>query len=348
MSGGVEFGQPQPHLGVGGPGSGGGEGEVPVGNIVPQSILTSLGVFLKQIEGTFGADQAQGLATLRQNVETLEKRGAVSEGEIQALLRDQLTLLADNPKLPKADQNAVNTFLAHLNRTPRGSFPLSGEGNPYLECSATLDLFKMTAKLTIELAQIQLKEAMMRIRAMDLQLEAASCSATLTKLAGEIAAEKEMTQYTAALTQANIALSGALASAIIGIGGYVASRTAYNEYKQKYGGTPPKDAKWEIHALEQAQQVETKWKTAGAVIDKLGDASRNFTDAFMHKELSSLEIQEATLRAAAEFLRTLGDLEAQAASTLGQSVSGLEQEIKAFFDKYIETMRAWGQAWTRS
>ena len=346
--GGVEFGKTPP-LSVGGPGAGGGsEGDVPVGSVVPQSILTSMSVLLQQIEGAFGADQAQGVATLRQNVETLEKKGFVTEGEIQTLLRDQLTLLADNPKLPKADQNAVNTFLAHLNRTPPGSIPLSGEGNPYLECSATLDLFKMTAKITIELAQIQFKTAMMRIRAMDLQLEAASCSATLTKQAGEIAAEKEMTQYAAALTQANIALSGALASAIVAIGGYVASRTAYNEYKQKYGGTPPKDPMWEQHALEQAQQVETKWKTAGADIDKLGDASKNFTDAFMHKRLSSLEIQEATLRAAAEFLRTIGDLEAQSASSLGQSVSGLEQEIKAFFDKYIETMRAWGQAWTRS
>ena len=347
--GGVQFGQEHQPYGVGGTGGGGGGGDKPVGSIVPQSILTSLGVLLQQIEGTVGADQAAGVATLRQNVETLEKKGYVSEGELQAFLKDQLTLLADNPKLPKVDQNAVSTFLTQLNKTPRGSIPLAGGGsNPYLDCSATLELFKMTSKITVELAQIQFKEAQMRIHAMELQKEAAACASTLTKEAGEVAAEKEMVQYHAALTQANIALSGALSSAIVAIGTYVSSRAAYNDYKQKFGGNPPKDPQWEQKAMQMASDAEARWKTTGAVIDRLGDASRSFTDAFMHKQLSSLELQEATLKAAADFLRTLGDLEAQSASMLGQSISGLEQEIKAFFDKYIETMRAWGQAWSRN
>jgi hypothetical protein len=352
MSGGVQFEHGAQQFNVGGAKEERGEGNtLPLGSIVPESILTSLGVLLQQIEGSVGADQTAGLVTLRQNIETLEKKGFVSEGDIETLLKDQLTLLADNPKLPKVQQEAVHTFLDQLNKTPRGSIPLSGgSGNPFLESSAILELFKMTAKITIELAQIQLKEALMRIHEMELQKEAASCAATLTKEAGEVAAEKELIQAQAAYAQAGIALAGALSAAVTCLGSFVESRRAFNDYKNKH--SDPKDTvnydpQWEVHANEIQTQVEQRWNRVSAGIDKVNDASRSFTDAIMHKELSSRELQEATLKAAADFLRTLGDLQAQAASTLGQSVSGLEQEIKAFFDKYIESMRGWGQAWGR-
>jgi hypothetical protein len=343
MSDGVHLGGQPPSYGVSGPG----ESAEPIGSVVPESILTNLSALLQQIQGSAGADQVSGLATLGQQVETLAKAGHVTEGDVESL-RTQLSTLAENPKLSPADQNAIATFTAALNRTPAGTLPLTagagGVANPFLDCSAILELFKMTSKITVELAQIQLKEALMRIHEMKLQMEAAKCAATLTKQAGEIASEKELIQAQAAYAQAGIALSGALASAVTAIGGIVSSKTAYSNYKKNNKG----DTQVETHAQEAAQQAETRWSNITRGVEKVNEAAKSFTDAIMHKELSEKELQEATLKAAADFLRTLGELQGQAASTLGQSVSGLEQEIKAFFDKYIESMRGWGQAWGRS
>ena len=322
--------------------TGGGDGG---GGEVAESVLKTLSKFLQEIKSSSDSTEVAGLTTLRQNIETLEKRGHITEGDIEAL-KNELATLAESPKLDAPSQAEINNFITELNQIPTGTFPLTGSGgNAFLDCSAILELFKMTAKITVALAQIQYKEALARIKAMELQKESAIEASILTKEGGVIAAEKDLIQARTAYAQAGMALSGALSGAICAIGGWVAARVEYN----KVISGPPlgNDAQKMQRAMDAATQAERQWTLIGQSSEKVSDAAQKFAEAIKFQQLSSKEIQEATLKAAADLLRTLGDLQSQTASTLAQSVSGLETEIKAFLDRFIDAMKGWTRAWDK-
>ena len=182
---------------------------------------------------------------------------------------------------------------------------------------------------------------------MELQKDSAIAASTLTKEAGVIAAEKHLIQAQTDYAQAGMALAGALSGAIFTIGGWLQSRSAYAEALSAPENQTLTPEQKMYRATEAATQAEKRWTSIGQSTERVTDAAQKFADAIMHQQLSSKEIQEATLKAATDLNRTLGDLQSQTASTLAQAVSGLDQEIKAIFDKYIEAMRGWAQAWGR-
>ena len=312
------------------------------------TVLTQLSAFLQQIKSSLGADDVSGLTTLRQDIETIEKKGALSEGDLQKL-EGELATIAENPMLSGPDQTVVNAFITELKGLPSGTVPLTGPSNPFLDCSALLELFQMTAKITTELSKIQYKEAMQRIHEMEMQMEAAKEASVLTKEAGEVAAEKDIIQANAEFAQAGMALASGIVSAVTSFYGTHVGNKAYAKSMadSEKGSTPGNAIDRMKNANAAATQASAYWMAASHTSDQLSAVAKDFANAVMHKQLSSKEIEEATLKAAAGFLDTLSKLQEQAASTLGQSISSLDQEIKAFFEKYIEAMRGWSQAWGR-
>ena len=311
-------------------------------------VFSNLSTLLQQIQNSLSADDVSGLATLKQTIETIEKKGALSVGDLQTL-ESELSEIAGSPTLPKPQLDAVNAFISELKTLPPGKLPLDGTGssNDFLDCSAILELFQMTAKITTELAKIQYLEAMQRVKEMEMQKEAAQEASVLTRMAGQVEAEKLLIQARCEYAQAGIALATGISSATMSLVGAYRGRAAYDDYMEKTKNQNLDPTVREQNAFQASQTTERNWQSITQGVDKVSEATKELYSAAMHQQLSSKEIQEATLKAAAQFLQTLSELQSQAASTLGQSVNSLDQEIKSFFDKYIEAMRAWGQAWGR-
>ena len=301
-----------------------------------------------------GATETPGLVTLQQVTDTILAKGYVTQADLSSF---EAAVAAASPSLPAPAQALLDAFGFELKsidqppgaecNIPIGQVAKGSKGNPFLNCSATLELFKLTSAIISIMSKIQLKENLKSVEMSKVQLGMAVMAAQATKLAGDIESQKDLAQE----IQYSIAASFDIAQVAI-----TCISSMYQSYltsaeTQKYlaGKTLEKQTRPEINdkeltATEKAsvdktvQDKMSMWTTAsGAVIS----AGKDLNQATMQGTLSTLAIQEATQNALKELLNKLVDLVGQAASMLSQSA---DKDAGGVITAQLQLFKTWIEA----
>lgn len=292
--------------------------------------------------------------TMMSMMERIQKGEPLTTSDIEFLKTNiqLVSLIADivAPTLPAPDQKLIGDFLASLQG---GAIPIStSTGNAYLNCSAILTLFIMTAMVITTMSEIQLAENLKKAALALVQKDMAIAAANATIAAGEAAAEKERAQEAKAIADAAMALTQVITTCAITIFSKIEfnkqlsdvihspTRIDPNTQKPYPSGVCPAASAEE--RLKVQQHVDTQMQFWKGTTEGIINMMKSSYEAAMHKTLAQKDIEEATQRALSELFSKLIDNISQSAQMLGKSADNdCAKTIQSLLENFAAYLRTW-------
>lgn len=308
-----------------------------------ESLLTQAGSLLKELTSSKGTAKATESAT--QAVDKVITEETQSPGSLSPATGQAATVMGAT-KLPPPNPGLQKAFTTMVQSLPIGSQEKfivgSHEKNAFLDASATLDLFKMTCKITSELASIQLAENKLRIEQLKATLDAAKSTAEAIVASGDLAAAQEQLQSAAAYAEASAMIAGAVVSSACTL---MSKAGAIAVYKRSLAESPDKGEGAMKLASMKAEQFSSLVDTAGRAADTGAQVASKTIEGGLHASLATITKDKARLDAAAKVLEQYSSVLSKNADALGQAANELSSSIKDILDMYKRYAEAVGQMW---